>query len=440
MPRQLRFNHNGHNDSGTLSWIGSKWVPGNPTKASAFTYEVRVIYPHRTFGPYVVSGNRYTISNLDSRSYPRLSFTVTTVGLTRLGQHEYRYKSEVAELDWTKPGVTVTPDISKLEVLFRVVSNGQVNIRSCPETSCNPPMGMTRRSGVYEVIGLVSGKEGDWFQIIFENQIAYVAGWLRAIQPIVPTVMPTNTVAFTPTTRPKPSPTLSPTSNLDYSLSAPGDLESAVSKSGVITVAWSESEWRPAIPADEAKITYEVKIVNAAGSSGVRRISSRPYATFSDIERYTSKRIRFRVEAVAELQIGGQRYSIRSKAAEGAELYVPAFDFMLQKGVQDSRLPGYCDIKYTFRRGGGYELSVAYNGKTYNWYRVDIIDPDGNLLNISSSRKTGNVRYQRYSNTLIEKGLYTARTRELNPSRRKTFAFQIEDEGNHTLTLLGSGC
>ncbi len=340
-PRLLRFSHNAHNDSGTISWIGSNWVPDNPTDTSDFEYEVRVSFPHRTFGPYVVSGNSYTFSNLDTRRYPRLEFTVTAVGAVRLGQHDYMFRSEFAKLEWTKPGVTVTPDIDNLEVLFRVVSNGQVNIRSCPATTCNPPLGMTSRGGVYEVVGQESGKDGEWYQIVFENQMAYIAGWLRVIQPLLPTTTPTSTTTYTPTDTATYTPT------------------------------------RTKIP------------------SPTRRPTARP----------TSK-------------------------------YVPFYDYRLVEGNSwDSRLPGWCDIQLNFRRASSYSLRVLYEGRTYQWYRVDIIDPEGKRLNIATRGKN-----QRYSSDDIVAGLYTAKTRELNPSRQKSFGFVIDTPGSYTIRLGGSGC
>ena len=344
-PRFLRFSHNAINDSGTISWVKSNWVPEIPADSSDFTYEVRVIYPHRTFGPYIVSEARYSFSNLDSARYPSLSFTVNAIGAVRLGQYEYQFKSEVAELEWTKPGVTITPDFDHEDVLFRVVSNGQVNIRSCPETTCNPPVGITRRGQVFDVFGQVPGEDGEWYQIVYENQLAYIAGWLRVIQPLTPSVTPSDTPTNTATHTSTSTATRTPT--------------------------------RTVTP------------------SATRKPTARPTSA-----------------------------------------YVPRYDAWLYRGRSwDDSLPGYCDIKITFSRGNTYSLSVDYEGRTYNWYRVDVIDPEGRRLKASSSGKN-----QRYSNADIGRGVYVAKTRELNPSRQKSFGFSLDNPGRYSIRLGGSGC
>jgi len=340
-PRFLRVSHNAINDSGTISWVKSNWVPEIPADSSDFTYEVRVIYPHRTFGPYIVSEQRYSFSNLDSMRYPRLTFTVTATGSFRLGQHEYHFKSEAAEIEWTKPGVTITPDISEEDVLFRIVSNGPVNIRSCPKTTCNPPLGMTSRGSVYDVIEQVAGTDGEWYKIIFEDQVAYVAGWLRAIQPLLPTATPTETATHTPSHTPTAMPS------------------------------------RTLAPSPTVKPTV------------------RP-----------------------------------------TRQYVSKYDAWLDSGTSwDGRLPGYCDIKLVYSRRSDFDLEVIYEGRTYEWYRVEITDPDGKRLAASSRGK-----YQSYSNSQIEPGLYTVRTREINPSRQKTFGFLVDTPGRYSIRLGGSGC
>lgn len=348
-PRFLRFSHNAISDSGAISWVKSNWVPELPADSSDFTYEVRAIYPHRTFGPYTVSQERYSFSNLDTGHYPRLRFTVTAVGTVRLGQHEYQFKSDVAELEWTKPGVTITPDISDEGVLFRIVSNGQVNIRSCPETTCNPPLGTTRRGQVFEVFGQIPVDGGEWYQIVYENQIAYIAGWLRFIQPLLPTATPTETATLTATLTATRTPTLTATRTPTNSFTPPA----------------------------------------------TRKPTSPPITRIA-----------------------------------------PRYDTWLDRGTSwNSSLPGYCKIKFTFSRGNTYGLTVIYEGRTYNWYRVDVYGPDGKKLKVSSSGA-----YQRYSDSDIVSGIYVARTRELSPARRKSFGFAIDSRGRYSIRLGGSGC
>lgn len=154
--------------------------------------------------------------------------------------------------------------------------------------------------------------------------------------------------------------------------------------------------------------------------------------------------MRFRVEAAAEISIDGHTYQFHSKAAEGAALYVPSYDYMLERDETDSRLPGYCSIALALSRGRGYDLSVAYYGRTYQWYRVDVFGPDGKELDIYDTRLSGSgdsrANYQRYSDTTFKPGLYTARTVELDPRRTKTFAFLLDEEGDYFLQIGGWGC
>jgi len=65
-----------------------------------------------------------------------------------------------------------------MKVLFKILPNGAVNIRSCPGTTCNPRIGVARRGDVFEVVGQMAGTDGEWYQIIYENRLAYIAGWL----------------------------------------------------------------------------------------------------------------------------------------------------------------------------------------------------------------------------------------------------------------------
>ena len=76
------------------------------------------------------------------------------------------------------PSPTHTPDVGRMKVLFTVITNGNVNIRSCPGTTCNPPVGVSRRGDVFEVVGQTTERDGEWYQIRFENRSAYIAGWL----------------------------------------------------------------------------------------------------------------------------------------------------------------------------------------------------------------------------------------------------------------------
>lgn len=76
------------------------------------------------------------------------------------------------------PSATFTPDINRMDVQFEVITDGVVNIRRCPGTTCNPRLGVSRRGQVFEVFGRVDGTDGEWYLIRFENRPAYLAGWL----------------------------------------------------------------------------------------------------------------------------------------------------------------------------------------------------------------------------------------------------------------------
>ncbi len=301
-PKNLSFNYLFDEDSGSISWGKSDWVPSIPAGLSNISYEVRIFYPNLTLGPYIVADTLHTFSNLDTQPNQRLKFAVTAVGSIHVGQYKYNIKSETVELAWIRPTATPsstptstptdtqtptstatdiptntpsdtptstntpsntvtdtptdtplptstltntptetptdtptetstitptktytpthtftpsktftptytptdtftpshtptasdtptstttftpspthTPDINKMKVLFKVVSNGVVNIRSCPSTSCNPRLGVTRRGNVYEVVGRTTETDGEWYLIKYENRLAYIAGWL----------------------------------------------------------------------------------------------------------------------------------------------------------------------------------------------------------------------------------------------------------------------
>ena len=130
-----------------------------PTPTSTYT-------PSKTFTPTPT----YTPSNTFTPTYtPTLTFTPSHTPTAS--------DTPTATLTFT-PGPTDASDVSRMRVLFKVLSNGAVNIRSCPGTTCNPPVGQARRGDVFEVVGQIEGTDGEWYQIKYENQVAYIAGWL----------------------------------------------------------------------------------------------------------------------------------------------------------------------------------------------------------------------------------------------------------------------
>ncbi len=136
--------------------------------------------------------------------------------------------------------------------------------------------------------------------------------------------------------------------------------------------------------------------------------------------------------------------SFRTKTAEGASIYVPKHDYMLERDDMDSRLPGYCSIGYSLNRGRGYDLTVAYYGRTREWYTVDVFGPDGRELDIYSTKLSGSgdsrANYQRYSDTTFKPGIYTARAKEIDTNKHKIFAFVLDDEGDYFVQVGGWGC
>lgn len=326
------------------------------------------------------------------------------------------------------PTLTYTPSVSEMKTLFKVWPTGTINIRSCPSKTCNQ-LGQARRGDILEVIAQKYESDGAWYEIKYGDATAYIAGWLMTHIP-------------TPTRFPASHPRVA------YTLSAPGDLQSSVTSSGDIIVEWQAPGWIPSKPSDLTRISYKVTLLRRNSARGETKNTSRTSILFN-LKKYASNQeIRFQVEAVAEIHIDGHKYEIRSEAAEGAALYMPAYDYLLERNYMDSRLPGHCRIGLFIDRGSGhergYDLAVAYTGRTYDWYRVDVFGPDGKELDISSTELSGSgnsrATYQRYLDTIFKPGVYTARTKELDPRRIKIFAFVLDTQGDYALRLGGSGC
>ncbi len=396
-PGNLSFVYDARTDSATVSWGLSDWTPSKPPDSSNISYEVRVIYPHRVLGPYTVSGNKHTFSNLNTHPSQRLRFTVTAVGSMRIGQYEYEIKSVVATYRWIRPTSTPTNTFTPIFT---------------PSNTPTPTATFT------------------------------------------PSNTPTPTATFTPSNTPTPTHTSTPTPTrlpashprVAYTLSAPGSLQSTVTEAESIIVKWQAPRWSPRKPSDPTRISYKVSLLRSNSARGETKNTSGTSTTFNLKKHASNQEIRFQVEAVAEISIDVHKYEIRSIAANGAALYVPAYDYMLERDETDSRLPGYCSISLALSRGRGYDLAVAYYGRTYQWYRVDVFGPDGKELDIYATRLSGSgdsrANYQRYSDTTFKPGLYTARTVELDPRRTKTFAFLLDEdeEGDYFLQIGGWGC
>ena len=394
-PDNLKFSYDVQTDSGTITWSKSDWLPAELSGTGNISYEVRAVFPDRTVGPFSVSENRREFTELGAEESQKVMFTVSAVGDIRIGYHNYDVTSEIAEYRWIRP--TSTPTSTPTDT---------------PTNTATPTDTFTPTSTP------------------------------TATDTFTPTSTPTST--FTPT----PTPTRLPSSHprLAYKLSTPSKLSSAFTSLGGLRVEWTGSEWSPGKPDDQNTLTYKVTVLNPNGTKGEMRTTRGTSIDFPSATRYRSREVRFRVEAVGEIRIDGHKYEITAGSVEGAALYVPSYDFVLESGTSwDSDLPGYCYIKLVLRRGRGYDVEVVYERRTYEWYRVDIYDSNGKKLNISSTDRVGSGdsrRYhQRYEGTATFKaGVYTALTRELNPSRRKTFAFVLDAEGDYSVHLGGSGC
>lgn len=85
-------------------------------------------------------------------------------------------------------------------VLFKVISNGNVNIRSCAGTSCNPPVGTSKQGDVFEVVAQKTGNGGEWYEIKYGDGTAYIAGWLTTRTSSATAAARTSVVRATATT------------------------------------------------------------------------------------------------------------------------------------------------------------------------------------------------------------------------------------------------
>ncbi len=194
-PENVSFGYNSRTDGGAIHWGKSAWVPSIPPDSSKIRYEVLVIYPNRTLGPYTVSGNRRSFSNLDTQPSQKLRFAVTAVGSIWIGHYEYVIRSEVAEFAWIRP--TATPTNTPTDTPTHTPTN----------TPSNTPTA-------------------------------------------TPTSTPTHTPTNTPTRLPENSPLLA------YVISNPENLSfrySASSRNG--TIRWNEAKWMPSKPVGSNNIT-----------------------------------------------------------------------------------------------------------------------------------------------------------------------------------------
>lgn len=372
-PGNLSFKYGKSSELGSLNWDESNWIPSIPDGASDISYEVKLYYANKSFGPYITNGRGRSFADLEVHEGEGLKLSVKAIGTVQIGAYDYEFESEIAELVWIRPTSTPT------------------------STPTDTP---------------------------------------------TPTNTSTPTDTPTPTSTPTSTPTRLPSSHsrLDYELSSPSKLESTVNRRGGVRIDWDDVSWSPREPFDPASISYEVAIVVPGSTRTVKRTTSRTSYTFDNIKSYSRKTISFKVEAVATIRIDGHKYEIRSQAVEGAPFYVPFYEYLIEdRDKWDNNLQGWCYIRFSLNRGRGHDLIVKYDGSTYEWYRVTVYGPDGNQLKISSTRPSGSgssrAYYQRYADTQFKPGIYTARVRELDPSRTKTFGFVLDAGGDYFLRI-----
>lgn len=254
-PSDVSLNYNARTDSSTLSWSKSNWVPTKPSGSSKISYEVTVIYPKRTFGPYNVTGNRREFTNLDVQENQRLRFEVTAIGTVKIGQYSYEFKSKVTELGWTRP--TSTPTNTPTNTPTHTPTDTPTNTPTATSTST-----------------------------------------------------PTNTPTNTPTRLPENSPLLS---NL---ISTPDSLSfTYIARTSSGTIRWSKSSWMPSKPDGAGEITYEVRWIHGGHAYGPFSALQNIHR-FTSMHLQESQRITITVTAVGSIRIGPHTYEVKSKVAE----------------------------------------------------------------------------------------------------------------------------
>lgn len=440
-PDNLSFDYNVRTDGGTIRWGRSNWVPSKPSGASNIAYEVRLTYANRTFGPYAVTGIKRTFSNLDTEPSQRLRFTVIASGTIRIGEYEYDFTSQPVEFAWIRPTATPsrTPTNTPTDTSTPTPTDTFTPTNTFTPTKTSTP--------TYTPTASNTPTNTNTPTATFTPSDTPTATDTPTNTPTA-TATDTATNTSTPTETHTPTPTRLPSSHprLDFMLSTPDNLQSAFTSLGGLRVEWTGAKWSPGKPDDQNTLSYEVTVINPNGTKGETRTTRGTSIDFRSAARYKSRQVRFRVEAVGTIRIDGHEYEIRASAVEGAPLYVPSYDYVLETGTSwDDNLPGYCDIRLVLKRGREYDIEVVYQGDTYEWYRVDLYDSEGKKLDISSTRRVGSGSsreyHQRYEGTVtLKPGVYTALARELNPSRRKTFAFVLDAQGDYSVQVGGVWC
>ena len=100
-PSNLELEYNTSDGSGNISWIASRWMPTSPTHESKIEYEIYVIYPDDSLGPYETEKTSYQFDYLNADNAGGVRIEVKAVGIIRDGSKEFRYISDVEETSWT---------------------------------------------------------------------------------------------------------------------------------------------------------------------------------------------------------------------------------------------------------------------------------------------------------------------------------------------------
>ena len=152
-----------------------------------------------------------------------------------------------------------------------------------------------------------------------------------------PTATITPTATFTSTATPTRLPASHP--RLAYDILPASNLRSAFTALGGLRVEWTNSKWSPGQPDDRSSLNYKVTVLNPNGTKGENRTTRGTSIDFSGAMRYRSKEVRFRVEAIGTISIDGHKYEVHADSIEGAPLYVPSYDYVLQRHQVLGRSP-----------------------------------------------------------------------------------------------------
>ncbi len=135
-PNNISLEYNSADGSGILHWEASRWMPTRPGDSNTIKYDILVIYPDSTSGPFTTQDTSYTFPFLNAHSTGGIRVEVEAVGIIRVGPYDYDRRSGSAETTWSPtPTPTVTPYPSEDDIWTAVADHAdavdilQVSIR-----------------------------------------------------------------------------------------------------------------------------------------------------------------------------------------------------------------------------------------------------------------------------------------------------------------------